>query len=83
MASDGDNQRTWHISTVEMYPAIMESLVSLHDRVKALGSEVAQLRTEIQGMPARIESLESSRLIAVVASAVVVIGLVVVTVLKI
>jgi hypothetical protein len=69
---------TWHISTDDMYPAVMDSLVKLHDRVDAIARDVAALRDDLADMPVRIRRLEGFRAASLVALAVFVLGMAVV-----
>lgn len=73
-----DATPTFHITPADMYPAVMEKLVRLHD-------EVTALRKEIKGLPGRVSILERwSRFVitVAVASAVAAGGLAVAIVLK-
>lgn len=71
-----DATPTFHITPSDMYPAVMESLVKLHDRVAALSKDVSALRGLLEP---RVTSLEKSRIIIAVACATFVVGLALIT----
>ncbi len=71
-----DATPTFHITPSDMYPAVMESLVKLHDRVAAMSQDLAALRQLVEP---RITSLEKSRIVIAVACATFVVGLAVIT----
>lgn len=68
-----DDQLTWHISTVEMYPAIMDKLVSISARLDGLASDVSALRADVDG---RLSALEGFRAATIAAAVVFTLGLI-------